>query len=370
MSGTFYLLNYKLYALIKIVYKPSIKNKLIKLIKVNSWNVTYKNINLIKLLRNNDLLFQSYNRIKEKGYLNRRKSKILKNIQTTLTTYCCWSFKATKKESSEKEIFKYKVLKEALRIILQSIYGPILKKVHFCQTIKHYIRRVKKIDCNVNLIYSSEFRCKKLKTRVFLRIVRKKILDNRLLELIKNLLLSNLVYGKNIKNEHNNVNILFLNIYLHMFDIYIKSKLKILRINSWKWNTFAYVGFYNRLKKQIRWSNNWKLKNVILKWDILKIKIWNQLRLHQVTYVRYLNHWFLWTSLNNFELNPFFKKIYIWSGSELSLNVKTDYYFVEKKTYIWHLLFLNFIFEIKTKKVSYHNNICIWKKRLKLSILG
>ena len=402
-----------------------VRTKMNKLLNLNINNPGRINDNLLKIVSNPDLSWNSYQMIKNnykaitkkivvknadsfiwKKMLNietqiKEGKYIWKNIKRTAT----FKLKSKKKKSLIVLDFYDRILQENIRMVLNIIYEPIFQQFelnhssrpkHSCLTALDKIKN--NLQGMTNVIQGSfKDAYNNLNHKKLMNILKENIKDNGFLKLIEKFLCIKIEENKIIKEckgipQGAITSPTLLNIYLHKFDLAVIKILKELfdqknkeenRIDRSKTKAYKKLELkINILKKVV--GNNKKRFKITKNWEKFKkhkkelIRLTNKRLLIEsipknkqilkFTYCRYEDDWIILTNADTKTCEQLKILIKEWGNAELEL------IFNEDKDLITNLKekpakFLGFtIYDKYTKKIIRYNKIRKLKRKINVGL--
>ena len=278
---------------------------------MNKKNLKRSNNNLIPFIANKELLLICYKKVKQwklKKSLSKQNLTTIIHIQFKIAKgFYLWNGIKQNNWFCSRQVFKDLVVQEAIRVVLSTIYKPlfywIMKSQVFIYSLQTYLKKMRDVKFNITTIVWNKIKYTKLKTWTFIKILKRKVDDKKFLSLIVNLILKTSALQKSAQS--NSINLIFLNIYLHTFDVYVKILLNKLTVYYWKQNLqyFKICSNYllcqkSREKNQLIkfWQLNIFKSKKIQKWDLLHVKTRKQITF-EIEFIRYFTYWVLLTNV-------------------------------------------------------------------------
>lgn len=350
-----------------------------------------KKNNLIKIISNEKLISNIYYKFNVNKYLKKKEFpdpislKIIKTLSKQISTgNYKWHI-----SRDNKNLFNFKnhIVQSLIKIILTILYEPIFQKLTdknsfvLNKNAKILIQQLQLQNQNLTFALKGKIDTT-INHEILIQILKKKVNDKKFLDLIKTGLKANILLTKE-------TNLIFTNIYMHIFDIYISKKIKKLNL----WNQLKNRNYNNsfknsiiqiyvakkklsslKLKKQTFKSFNVqtfrKFKNDLKKIKLKQTKINNtKKKKFLVSYNRYNNHWILITNCSYSKLKKLEKILVLLLKNKLKVKNKNLIINLNKKK-VNYLGFTIHNKNQKIKKIIYKNGITARKKISSLLFIG
>lgn len=364
-----------------------VKKKLIQLFETNKQNPLKKNKNLIKIISNLHFIESVYYRLKHRwaNFPTKRKIKILNKIDVKILKRLSEKIKTGNYDwTNHKTVnhnfifdFKDKIIEKLIEIVLRIIYKPnfqalVCNSTFNSQKRYHLIMdqlKAQKHEWTYGFKNKHSKNDWNLDSKIFQKILKKKISDFKFLKIIRSLLKTNV----SLKNKM--INFIFYNIYMHEFDLYFSKKIKDFNNkNTIKSSTafklskkYVMKDSYNQEKKYPFSTEIFqKLKNYIKfnKRKQIKLEIQKKLSKNSKTiYHRFNNHFIIFVDYCLYYAKIIKKKLVGWFKKNLKINISKILLINLIRNKLNYLGFTIFIIPPRIKSIYYGNKMKARRKK-------